>query len=277
MADASITAAVGAHPAPNSPADVKIVQNLLGKVTPPLTMRVEETGTADTHTLHAIREFQSRFMSKPDSRVDPGGRTIWHLGEGFVAKYIHCDARQKKMLDRDLINAQMWLDRVNIRLAALDADATGKVKRVFHIDVSDRRQMVRLNLLRQSYTKLRTSLNKSFPLKCESTPSLFGAYVDINDPTETMHFPPNHFQSGATDRITRLIHERSHSVFKIHHSGMTGSGQINFGQSADDDNGFTYEQALGNAYCWGWLAAALQPDYQPTGGGMTITGRPTRR
>jgi hypothetical protein len=276
MADASITAAVGARPAPNNPADVKIVQNLLGKVTRPLSMRVEETGTADARTLHAIREFQSRFMSNPDSRVDPGGRTIWHLGEGFVAKYIHCDGRQKKMLDRDLINAQMWLDRVNLRLAALDADATTKVRNVFHIDVSDPRQVGRLSLLRQSYTKLRTSLNRSFPLQCESKPSLFGAFVDIDDPTETMHFPPNHFHSPASDRVTRLIHERSHSVFKIHHSGMTGAGQIDFGQSADDDNGFTYEQAVGNAYCWGWLAAALQPDYQPAGGGMTITGKSRR-
>ena len=27
-------------------------------------------------------------------------------------------------------------------------------------------------------------------------------------------------------------------------------------QQADDDNGFTYDEAIGNAYCYGWLARA---------------------
>jgi hypothetical protein len=40
----------------------------------------------------------------------------------------------------------------------------------------------------------------------------------------------------------------------------------------DDDNGFTYEQAIRNAYCYGWLAAALQPGYVPPDGGEVITG-----
>ena len=69
MADAKITATVGAPPAPNNQPDVRIVQNLLGKVTPPLSIRVHETGTIDANTLKAIREFQSRFMTHPDSRV----------------------------------------------------------------------------------------------------------------------------------------------------------------------------------------------------------------
>ena len=76
MADAKITATVGAPPAPNNQPDVRIVQNLLGKVAPPSSIRVHETGTIDANTLKAIREFQSRFMTHPDSRVDPGRRTL---------------------------------------------------------------------------------------------------------------------------------------------------------------------------------------------------------
>lgn len=74
-------------PSPNRPNDVKNVQTLLRKVMPPLSIQVGVTGTMDGNTLSAIRQFQSRFMKSPDSRVDPDGRTLWHLNEGFVAKY----------------------------------------------------------------------------------------------------------------------------------------------------------------------------------------------
>src|SRR5450631_4036914 len=137
MAQTSLTGAVGPRPAPNTRPDVTIVQRLLGKVTPPLSIRVQETGSMDGNTLHAIREFQSRFMSNPDSRVDPDGRTLWHLNEGFATKYIHCDSRQRKILDRDLMSAQVWLNRVSGRLNSMDDDVKTKVKNVFHIDATD--------------------------------------------------------------------------------------------------------------------------------------------
>ncbi|MGB6742689.1 MAG: hypothetical protein WBE38_03445 [Terracidiphilus sp.] len=276
MADPKITAAVGILPAANRQADVRIVQNLLAKVTPPLSVRVQETGVMDAVTLRAIHEFQKRFMTHPDSRVDPDGRTLWHLGEGFVAKYIHCNSTQRKTLDRDLMTAQIWLDRANGRLGALDDDARTKIKNIFHIDAADRMQPLRLPLLRLAFAKLRISLNDDFPLECEPRPSINGAWVELTDPTGTMHFPSNHFNSPAPERVTRLIHERSHTVFQIHHDGMPPGGALNFGQAADDDNGFTYEQAVANAYCYGWLAAALQPDYHPVTDGMVITGRPRR-
>lgn len=274
MADAKIVATVGAPPAANKPPDVRVVQNLLGKVIPPLSIRVHETGTMDADTLKAIREFQSRFMTRPDSRVDPDGRTLWHLAEGFVAKYIHCDSTQKKTLDRDLMAAQIWLDRVNQRLGMLDDDARAKVKNIFHIDVADQKQALRLPLLRLAFARLRAGFNDNFPLECEPKPSLNGAWVNLSDQTGTIHFPSNHFRSPAPERVTRLIHERSHTVFQIGHDGMPPGGALNFGQAADDDNGFTYEQAVGNAYCYGWLASALQPDYHSATEDTVIIGRP---
>jgi hypothetical protein len=57
---------------------------------------------------------------------------------------------------------------------------------------------------------------------------------------------------------------------------MPPGGALNLVQAADDDNGFTYEQAVANAYCYGWLAAVLQPDYRPVTEDTVILGRPRR-
>jgi hypothetical protein len=276
VAETPISAAVGPHPSPNRPKDVKFVQTLLGKVTPPLSIRVNVTGTMDNKTLSAIREFQSRFMKSPDLRVDPDGRTLWHLNEGFVAKYIHCNPRQRKVLDRDIISAQMWLDVVMRRLSLMDSDAKGKVKNVFHVDADVSMHAGQITLLRAAYMKLRASLNESFPLQCEPKPSSFGAWVDPSDATGTMHFPPNHFTAPSSERTERIIHERSHTILRVHHDGMLGAGALNFGLAPDDDNGFTREQAVNNAYCYGWLATALQPHYMPTRSEIII-GAPRRK
>jgi hypothetical protein len=274
MAEESISAAVGAPHSPNKPDDVRIIQTLLGKVTPPLAAAVVVTGTMDSKTLSAIREFQLRFTSNPDSRVDPDGRTLWHLNDGFVSTYIHCNSTQKRMLDHDIVDAQRWLDVAIVRLGSMNSDAKRVVKNVFHIDADDSAQSSRVLSLRSAYTRLRVSMDQSFPLECEPRASVMGAWVDINDPTGTMHFPSNHFAASAAERTERIIHERSHTIFRISHDGMVGGGQLDFSQSADDDNGFTYLQSINNAYCYGWLATALQPDYVPSGGDVIVVGRP---
>ena len=178
-------------------------------------------------------------------------------------------------LDRDIVNAQRWLDVVNLRLGSMNADAKRVVKNVFHIDADDSSQSTRLSSLRTAFRTLRARFYQSFPLECETTVSVTGAWVDLNDPTGTMHFPANHFTTSAEVRTERMIHERSHTVFQISHDGMTGAGQVDFSQSADDDKGFTYQQAVHNAYCYGWLATALQPGYMPSGE-TVITARPRR-
>src|SRR5450432_617354 len=104
MAEETISAAVGAPHSPNKPDDVRTIQRLLGKVTPPLAHAVTVTGSIDQKTIAAIREFQLRFTSNPDSRVDPDERTLWHLNDGFVSTYIHCNAAQKMKLDRDIVD-----------------------------------------------------------------------------------------------------------------------------------------------------------------------------
>lgn len=264
MAEQPITAAVGAQPAANNPDDVRLVQTMLNAVAPPLRTRVTASGSIDDATIRAIREFQGRFMATPDGRVDPDGRTIWHLNDGFVSQYIGCSPAQRRVIDRDIINAQKWLDTVIGRLSpSLDADAKRKVRNIFHIDADNTAHASRRSDLLTRYRRLRSSMDESFPLQCERRGSLFAAYVDLNDPAGTMHFPPGHFNQAMEQRTETIIHERAHTVFHISHGGMSGAGELDFGRAPDDDNGYTYEEAIANAYCYGWLATSLQPGYVP--------------
>jgi hypothetical protein len=219
-------------------------------------------------------------MSNPDGRVDPDGRTLYHLNNGFAAEYQHCNAAQRRTIDRDLINAQIWLDTVNRRLANLhDADMRRKVRNVFHVNLDNIAtspfEALRFLALRLRFMTLRASFDQPFPLECEAGSSLFAAWVDLNDPTGTMHFPSGHFAQSTEQRSETVIHERSHTVFHISHDGMVGAGELNFGQNPDDDNGFTYDQAMGNAYCFGWLATCLQPGYVPPADDVIVV--PVRR
>jgi len=71
----TLTGSVGAN-GRNAAVDVRLVQQLL-------VDRGEAPGVVDgaigPKTIAAIRRFQSRFLSSPDGRVDPGGRTFREL------------------------------------------------------------------------------------------------------------------------------------------------------------------------------------------------------
>ncbi|MCW5964288.1 MAG: hypothetical protein KIT83_09630 [Bryobacterales bacterium] len=81
---ASITGSVG-QGGKNRSDDVRTVQHLLllnrDKLTPLMPPVV--SGVCDAQTLLLIREFQKRVvrLASPDSRVDPGGRTLRTLNE----------------------------------------------------------------------------------------------------------------------------------------------------------------------------------------------------
>lgn len=272
MAELVITDAVGAPPAPNRTEDVRTVQSLLTRVVPAVSAPPAVTGSIDDVTTRAIREFQRRFMANPDGRVDPDGRTLWHLNDGFVSQYIRCNPTQRKILDRDIIDSQKWLDTVIRLLEAtdMDADTKRKVRNVFHVNVDESSERPRLVTLRQRFRRLRASMDEPFPLQCEQRASLFAAWVVEGDATGTMHFPSTHFQQNPESRHETIIHERAHTVFSISHAGMAGAGELNFAQGPDDDNGFSHSDAMANAYCYGWLSRALQPGYVRPDSGMEI-------
>ena len=81
----SISASVGRKGA-NRQADVVIVQNLL------LARGYSGVGKADgvcgADTVSAITSFQSGFLRKPDSLVDPGGNTWSHLAAAFTGSAV---------------------------------------------------------------------------------------------------------------------------------------------------------------------------------------------
>src|SRR5689334_16473990 len=132
MSELSLSASVGAPPAPNKPDDVRTVQGLLQKITPPLAMKVAVTGKADLATLQAIREFQKRFFDHPDGRVDPDGRTLMHLNDGFASQYVGCSADNRRKLDYDLILAQKWLDVVIVQISIQNnKDVATKINNIF--------------------------------------------------------------------------------------------------------------------------------------------------
>jgi hypothetical protein len=272
MDNVTLKGAVGASPSPNKPEDVKSIQTLLLKVRPPLQHQPKVTSSIDAVTRFAIREFQSRFMAKPDERVDPDGRTLFHLNEGFVSKYINCSPHQRKVLDKDLMRARDWMrTAVGAVSGTMTAETKRKLKNIYHIDPDIASDNGRVADLRARFTKLKVSLDEPFPLQCHAQRSVYGAWVVLSDDTGTMHFPSNHFEGSPEDRSERMIHERAHTVFHIGHAGMPPSGSVDFGKAQDDDNGFTYVQSIGNAYCYGWLVASLQPGYVSDGGAIIIT------
>jgi len=56
----------------NRPEDVRVVYALLNKI---LSVQLEVSDVCSVELIRAIREFQQGFMSRPDGRIDVGGRT----------------------------------------------------------------------------------------------------------------------------------------------------------------------------------------------------------
>jgi hypothetical protein len=196
---------------------------------------------------------------------------------GSYPRYIACSREKKLVIDKDMITAQLWLDMVKSRLGRpADADLKQKLKNVFHIDVDIPADKPRLIDLLAKFSKLRDSLSQPFPLQCEVKENILAAFVDPADPAGTMHFTPGYFRSKDI-RASKLIPERSHTVLKIGHAGMRGGAEIKFGVAPDEDNGFTYAEAVTNSYCYEWFSRCMQPGYVSTAlEGATIAAHPHR-
>jgi hypothetical protein len=266
MADLTLSAAVGSHHSSNLPADVKTVQTLLQTMKPPLTHKVSVTGTMDPETRHAIVELQRRFMRVPDGRVDPDGRTLMHLNDGYVSDFAGCGSHQQRRIEEILRNARQLLDLIHQKLNdSPDAETVRKVKNIFNIDIASKADASKYDLLRANFLKLRASLNEPFGFKCEPKTyhAMEACFVVGDDPT--VHMSSAYLSS--TDRIVqaaKLIHERSHTVLHVHHSGMARGGTIRFGEAPDDPKGYSFDQAIGNAWFYEYLSTAMHPDYDAT-------------
>lgn len=260
VAEISLGGSVGAPPSGNAAADVRKVQQALLAVDPPLAAQVTVNGVCDAVTVKAIREFQARFMTSPDGCVDPGGRTLMHLSDGFAPEYVGCSSNQRRVIDRALIDAQRWLDNVNRALGSPSTPGLRqKLQNIFHVDPST--QVGEASALRSLYQTLRTSFDWKVPFQCEAGANAYAAWVVGTD--AKIHFASNYFTMPQREQVSRLIHERAHTVFNVGHGGMAGGGELDFGVAPDDPNSFTMREALDNAYCYEWLAVSLQPSYRP--------------
>ncbi len=77
----------------NSPADTGKIQTLLNqnRHNDPASREISEDNIIGPHTISAIKQFQEVVVKlrRPDSRVDPGGKTLRVLNEGAIAgKYM---------------------------------------------------------------------------------------------------------------------------------------------------------------------------------------------
>jgi hypothetical protein len=247
-------------PSPNRPSDLRTVQTLLQKVQPPLTMQVVLTASIDQQTIAAIREFQKRFMDHPDGRVDPSGRTLAHLNDGFASNYVGCDADTRRLIDRDVVEAKKWLDNVIRRLRSTNDEGMRRsVQNIFHFDPANPADGPRLLQLQGNCGDLRRSFDQKLEFRCEKKEGTFAAFVI--PPNPLIHISPGFRRERSDVQIAKLIHERAHTVLAIGHDGMAGAGEVDFGVAPDDPNRFTFQQAIRNAYCYEWLVTALQPSY----------------
>src|ERR1700730_18758004 len=106
MAEVTISATGGAPGATSRADDVRVVQRLLQNVWPPIATPLLVTGVPNAQTVDAIREFQSRFMRHPDGRVEPDGRTLMHLNDGFASNYIGCKPHYGEHMKCELYKRQ---------------------------------------------------------------------------------------------------------------------------------------------------------------------------
>lgn len=284
-----ITSRVGIN-GTNLPADVRTIQELLNNVPranggPKMPLIVD--GICGEKTKSAIQEFQLHHLGwkLADGRVDPRGPTLAKLNE-FAKKggpapptqqdFLGCSTQQSNTIREDLKRAKHMLDVVLKRLgtssilsSSVDLDTKQKVKRIFHINMlaSDYADMpgesFKYTDLLAKYKQLRDSLDKQFPIRCESA-GLYAAWVSPDTTDETVHFTPLHFQQTVADeRAVTVIHERAHTVLKLPGNPHPGTAAIMINTAPDDENDLTYDNAIRNAYCYEWLTHALQPNYDP--------------
>ena len=118
-----------------------------------------------------------------------------HLNDGFASNYIGCNPHNRVIIDRDIIEAQKWLDIVNRRLANPgDLDARQKLGNIFHLEAGTSV----FARLQHNFLRLRQSLDEKLTFKCEKETGLRAAWVsdDHNDPM--IHLAINYFGNKAS-------------------------------------------------------------------------------
>jgi hypothetical protein len=241
------------------------------------------TGTFDRDTDAGVREFQKRvFPNQPmewDGIVGPKTRS-------FLFK--PTDAQQAVLSDA-MNQARRWLKTVTDRLGvgnvifptSVQDDTRTKVQNVFNFDpfpedpATGLDSAFKLSQLAVNFTKLRAGFDQEIPVEVLPMPLFFSAFVfsEFEDPT--IHFLPSFFDDNNVTplperRIATIVHERAHTALKLKgHPGLQdGEGTFLTLNPPDDpffgQSRLAFDDAIKNAYCYEFLAAALQFDFNRT-------------
>jgi hypothetical protein len=245
---------------------------------------VAVTGTFDADTDAAVREYQKRVFPNQ-----------WQEWDGIVGPKTRGFLFQPTDVQMSVINPVMakcprWLKTVTDRLGlgnvifptSVQTDTQNKIKNIFNFDPfpapgSDPMTIVdasmKLNQLAVNFQKLRDSFNQTIPVEFLPKPLFYTAFVfgEFEDPT--IHFLPSFFDDANVTplperRIATVIHERAHTALRFPgHPGLQ-DGEGTFLTLNPPDDPFqgqpklAFEDAIRNPYCYEFLAAALQFDFQ---------------
>ena len=80
----------------NRKGDTRKIQKLLNAVFPATPL--DETGEVDAKTIRRIERFQRRFLTNPDGRVDPGGKTLRRINESAPGGKRRVERRQLQVV-----------------------------------------------------------------------------------------------------------------------------------------------------------------------------------
>jgi hypothetical protein len=177
-------------------------------------------------------------------------------------------AAQLAILQQDCEHARQRLNRAIARLteAAITpttavADMRLKVRNIFHINMDASppdilTEAFHFATLVGNFQTLRSNgfdHDPPFVLEPDFTGTNVAWVVGIDDPN--VHISPNHFYMDRESLILTLVHERAHTVLRL--NGHPGGIHV-INNPADGVPTMTRDDALGNAYCYEWLTAALQ-------------------
>jgi hypothetical protein len=240
-------------------------------------------GNFQGETDGAVREYQKR--------VFPGQPREWDgiVGPKTRAFLFKPTDGQSTVINGAMGQAPRWLKNVTDKLGLADvifpstvmADTRTKVMNVFNFDpfppddadlATKAESALKLAQLGINFAKLRASFNETIPVESLPMPLFFSAFVfgEFEDPT--VHFLPSFFDDTNMTplperRIATIIHERAHTALRISgHPGLQ-DGEGTFLTLNPPDDPFlgqshpSFDDAIKNAYCYEFLSAALQPDF----------------
>lgn len=165
----AITASVG-RGGQNKKSDTRKIQKLLNAIFPSALLVVD--GDCGAKSIGKIERFQRRFMTKPDGRVDPGGRTLKRMVKAAPAMTDDWGGDSAKWSqEKKLSSLDSRLRRKTVRVIESLQSQGFKPKIVY----AWRSVAVQLELVKKGNSKVRFSFHNA--QKKNGTPNAYAADI----------------------------------------------------------------------------------------------------